>query len=243
MLLILGCLAAGIAGADIAGPDWATTDEGAVHVKWADWTSFNAGAVYGSDVYTAYDENGDANDPASAGTYGQADAYSYGNTFRIGGSGADGVQIEANWDFSIWVSTYSGFDLQQVYLQITYWDDEFDSDWRMGWDLGLTTVGTGSTLTGGAVFEGETHDTIEGLITEAYSFTISGVSADGFFVDFNSDPAMSVVNPGQIYSITADSVSYNAVPEPATAMSLLLGGASLYFLRKRNQERLLNQKS
>jgi hypothetical protein len=188
-------------------------------------------------VYTAYDQNGLANDPDSAGT-DPADAYSYGSTWKIDGTGADGVQIEANWDFSIWVPTYSGFDLQQVYLQITYWNDADDSSWRQGWDLGVETSGTGSTLAGGTIFEGEDHDLIEGLITEAYSFSIIGASADGFFVDFNGDPALSAGNPGQIYSIAVDSVSYDAVPEPATMTSLLLGGLIL-IVRKRLESRLI----
>lgn len=49
-------------------------------------------------------------------------------------------------------------------------------------------------------------------------------SAEGFFVDFNGDPELSVSNPAQIYSITADSISYAAVPEPASVALLLLGG-------------------
>jgi hypothetical protein len=230
LVLILGCLAAGMTQADITGPDWETTDAGAVHVAWTNWTSFNSESSYGSDVYTAYDPNGIANDPDSALT-DPADAYSKGSTWRIGGTGADGIQIEANWDFSIWVPTYADLDVQQVYLQITYWDDINDADWRQGWDLGLEAVGTGSTIAGPAVLEGEDHDLIEGLITEAYSFTITGASADGFFVDFNADPGLGVTNPGQIYSITADSLSY-AVPEPMTMVGMLIGGVILV-IRKR----------
>jgi hypothetical protein len=230
-------MAAGMVQAGITGSDWSATDEGAVHAEWTDWTSFAAGMAYGADVYTAYDQNGDANDPASA-LADPADAYSAGSTYRLGGTGADGIQIEANWDFSIWVPTYADLEVQQVYLQITYWDDAGDADWRQGWDLGLEAAGSGSTVAGGAVFEGEDHDLIGGLITEAYSFTITGASAEGFFVDFNGDPSLSVANPGQIYSITADSLSYNVVPEPATMAGMLIGGVILV-IRKRLENRLI----
>ncbi len=235
--LILGCLVAGMTQADMIGPDWETTDAGAVHVAWTNWTSFFASSLYGSDAYTAYDQNGLANNPASAGTH-PADAYSKGATFGLGGTGNDGIQIEANWDFSIWVPTYVGLDIQQVYLQVTYWDDATNANWRQGWELGLGVSGAGSTIAGRTIFAGETHDVDKGLITEAYSFTITGASAEGFFVDFNGAPTLNVTNPGQIYAITADSLSYDAVPEPATMVSLLIGGLIL-IVRKRLENRLI----
>jgi|GEM_PF-2377460 len=218
--LILCCMAAGIAQADIVGPGWEITDEGAVHVEWTDWQSFSAGYVYGPDEYSAYDQNGEENDPASVASGGMADAYSEGSTYSLGD---DGIQIEANWDFSIWVPTYAGLAVQDVYLQITYWDDPDNADWRQGWDLGVEAYGDGSTIQGAPVFQGEEYDTDTGLITEAYSFTITD-SAEGFFVDFNGDPELSSSNPAQIYSITADSISYDVVPEPASVALLLLGG-------------------
>jgi len=173
--LILCCMAAGIAQADIVGPGWEITDEGAVHVEWTDWQSFSAGYVYGPDEYSAYDQNGEENDPASVASDGMADAYSKGSTHSLG---VDGIQIEANWDFSIWVPTYAGLDVQDIYLQITYWDDPNDADWRQGWDLGVEAYGDGSTVQGAPLFQGEEYDTDTGLITEAYSFTIAS-SAEG----------------------------------------------------------------
>jgi hypothetical protein len=235
-------MAAGMARADIAGPGWSITDEGAVHVEWTDWNSFSAGYVYGPDEYSAYDQNGEENDPASVASYGMADAYSEENTYATDGTGVDGIQITANWDFSIWVPIYTGSDLdvqapdlvQDVYLQITYWDDENDADWRQGWDLGVEAYGDGAVVQGAPVFQGETHDLDTGLITEAYSFTItdSADGADGFFVDFNGDPELSLEdNPAYVYSITADSISY-AVPEPASVALLLLGGVMCRGLKR-----------
>ncbi len=224
----------GTACADIMGPGWSSTDAGAVHAEWTDWTQFHTGFAYGADQYTAYDAAGNANNPASVALHGAADASSHGETFKTAGTGADGIQIEANWDFSLWVPSFAGMEVQDVYFQVTYWDDINDATWRQGWDFGATAYGSGSSLQGGLFFEGETHDVVNGLITEAYSFSMAN-SGEGFFIDFSADAPLSVSNPAYVHSIHVDGLSYDAVPEPSTVVCLLIGGVSFY-VRKRVRE-------
>lgn len=227
----LGLLCATAVQASI-NPGWNRTEDGAVSADWYDWTQFNTGSIYGPDSYTAIHPDGLAINPASA-VNGTADVLGKSNTFKTGESGADGITVESNWDFSLWLSTYSGMEVQDVHLQITYWDDIGDTSWRQGWDLGIQTYGgNNSSLLGGIQKVGEEHDIANGWITEAYAFTIQN-SADGVFVDFNANPALSVVNMAQIYEIKVDSLSYNVVPEPATCGVFVLGGVLLLRVRRK----------
>lgn len=228
ILLILGCITAGIVLADVSGPDWETTDEGAVHAEWMDWSAFTAGVYYGPDYYSSVNASGQLTETVYENTY--ADAYSEGASEYIYDSqdGSEWLQINSDWDFSLWVTTLGGFEVQEVYFTITYWDSLDDSDWRQSWDFGLSTVGEGSSVQANYTLVDESHDSDAGLITEAYAFTIAD-SAEGIFIDFAGNFGEEF---GAITSITVDSVSYDAVPEPASAVSVLLGGAIL-LIRKR----------
>ncbi len=233
MAIACCCLMAVAVRAGISGPGWNTADEGAVHAEWTDWTQFNSGFVYGPDVWSAYDLSGNENDPAQ----GVADVLGGDNTAKIDGTGDYGIEISSNWDFSLWLPTYSGQDVLEVYLQVTYWDLPESPDWRQGWDFGVETVGEGAAIQGIHKVE-ESHDTDAGLITEAYLLAVTE-SPEGVFVDFNTDPPMDsgVPDPENgggaawVNSIQVDGLSHNPIPEPSVLVSLLLAGAGL--LRRR----------
>ena len=230
----LGLLAVRVS-ADVPGPGWEQTDPGTVHAEWTDWTQFNTGLPYGPDEWSAYDLDGNANDPAAFGTYGMPDALGIAQTHRTPGfppdpDGTDGVTIESNWDFSTWVPTFEDQDVLDVYLEVTYWDFPSDPEWRQGWDLSVEAFGPDAMVH--AISEvGEFHDTQNGLITEAYTFSITD-SPEGFFVDFNADPELSFDNPAYLYALEIDGLSYNPVPEPGV-LSCVLAGMSVLILRRR----------
>lgn len=218
-VIVIGLMAA--AQAQVPGPGWSTSDPGAVHAEWFDWTAFDPGLPYVPDMWSATDTTGESVDPVSFGTLGGPDALgleaTYPEPYPVG---TDGIAIEANYDFSTWMPTYAGQQVMEGYVEITYWDDENDPDWRQGWDLAVSHSGDGG-LVHRPVLIGEEHDLNLGLITEAYTFAIEG-SPSGFFVDFAADPELSPGNPAFVYAIGIDALSYN-IPEPNVFCSLILG--------------------
>jgi hypothetical protein len=208
-------------------PDWAG-DHGSVYAHWSSWLGMDMGGntanpndfkVVSLDGMTLTAVPGQDNPDAqkSASVYG---------------ADLDGAWLEliGNYDLSFWMPSFGGLNSQQGWIQLSYWNDETDPSWRAGFDLGIQLYGgSGSAMAGGLVFEGET--VVGGLITEAYSFAVNN-SADGFFVDVAGIPAFSA---GSVFldSVTIDTISYEAIPEPTTGVIMLVGGALMVRLRKR----------
>lgn len=129
-----------------------------------------------------------------------------------------------------------GYEIQEFQLQISYWDDRDNQDWRQNYQLAVQPYrsGTGSSaLQGGIISLGSEHDELSGIITEAFSFTVVN-AADGVFIDLSASPFLSVSNPSRITGVTVGSISYAAVPEPSSIALMVLGGACFrWFKRKR----------
>lgn len=231
MAMVAAC-ACMLAATAQAGPGWAVTDSGAVQAQWTDWTAFQTGFAHAPDVWTAYDLNGDANDPAGDPADALGEFSTYPEPPSGAGIGEDGILIEDNYDFSLWVPTFAGQDVLEVEFQVTYWDDSLDDDWRQGWDFSVD-IPEGETGTINPVlFIEEDHDIPNELITEVYGFSVSGSSPSGVFIDFNADPALSV-SEAYVDSIVVDGISYNVIPEPSVLGLLVAGGACLLRRRKR----------
>ncbi len=223
----IGACATSIANASLA-PSWAG-DDGSVYAEWSNWAGFGIGGTASNpDNFEVVAPDGSG----LAGVPGQdpADAQALAALYYTDADGS-GLQITQSWDLSFWMPSFSGFNTQESVIQLTYWDDQSDPEWRAGFDLGITLHGgSGSQVAGSVTYLGEELDG-NGRITEAWGFTVNN-SADGFFVDIAAAPA-SLVGGLYLDSAAIDTISYDAVPEPASAVSMLVGGVILACMRKR----------
>ncbi len=218
-------------GAYVA-PDWAGTD-GTVHAEWNDsWAGFSVGGnASAATGFTVVGLNGDALSAVPGSD--NPDAMHLGNTQFHADADGNYLEVTANWDVSFWVPSFAGQDAQEGFIEISYYDNPSAASWRQGWELAVTPAESGSALQGAPVFLGETHDTTTGIITEAYRFALVR-SASGFFIDLAADPALSLINPAYLIDFSVDTVSYNVIPEPGTAVLLaLLLGAGVAGSRRR----------
>ncbi|MDZ8118361.1 PEP-CTERM sorting domain-containing protein [Pontiella agarivorans] len=221
--ITMAVFAAGIAHAGPFSPDW-IDDSGSVYAEWSNWNYYNPGTVSAADEFGAYDyETGIRTD--TVGSFGEADILSN----AAGGplSGHDYLDLWGTSDsLSFWMPTFSGFETTEVVIQLSYWDDESDDSWRAGFDLmpQLSDTSEGHIVN---VTSDEYHDLNSELITEAWSFTVSG-STDGFFADFAYADDNTFID-----SVSIDAVSYAVVPEPASVISMIFGGVILACTRRR----------
>lgn len=224
----IGACATSIANASLA-PSWAG-DHGSVYAEWSNWAGFSIGGGTASDP--DYFEVIDPSGSVRADVPGQDDADAEAlAALYYNDSDGSGLQITQNYDLSFWMPSFAGFNTQEAVIQLTYWDDQSDPDWRAGFDLGITLHGgSGSQVAGPITYLGEELDGL-GRITQAWGFTVNN-SADGFFVDIAASDA-SLVGGLYLDSAAIDTISYDAVPEPASAVSMLVGGVILACMRKR----------
>ena len=228
-LLVAAVFAAGISQASLE-PTW-ISDHGSVYAKWDQWAAYSAGSSSAADYFEAIDYNG----TDVSGSITAADVYSDYAFNDFDGEGYSWLELGATDDLSFWMPSFSGHTTQETVIQLTYWNNLDDSDWRADFDLSVSLYdesGDDSYIAGGLSYLGEEYDTETGLITEAWGFTAVN-SADGFFADFTYDET-SLTDPGIfVESVTIDTISYEAIPEPAAAVSMLFGGVILTMVRRR----------
>jgi len=206
-------------------PDWDSgVDSGTVHMTWSadDWYQTTLSGYCQPRDYQFIDPMGGTLEPGS----GDPDIeLGPDAVFRY--EAADDtrcVEITAPWSFSAWVPAYdqvqAGLPLtREVWVQISYFDDPQDVSWRQGWRLDVDAQGG---RVSGMRTVGEQHDPATGLITEAYTFTVSGDSA-GCFVDFNADPDLGSDQPAFVSAVTIDTLCYS--DEPSVCVVSQVDGA------------------
>jgi len=186
-------------------PDWdyrAAT--GAVHVAWTtnDWYQLQRSNTCLPGTFLYRDPLGGTREPGA----GEPDALTQGSThFRY--DAQDGTRcavVEQNWDLSFWVPCYgssvAGVPMnQRVWLQVSYWDAPGNPQWIQDWDIAPYVLGANVST---PVLMGRTHGA-DGLITEAYAFTVTGDAA-GFFLDLAATPALSALNPAYLSDVRVD---------------------------------------
>jgi hypothetical protein len=229
-ILITAIFAAGLTQAGPFDPTWAG-DDGTVYAEWSSWSHYSQGNISLADDFYAIDHSGSFHDFSGDSRPDLLSNYASKNSDL---SGNNWLQLGATDDLSFWMPTFSGFETTEVVVQLSYWDDypnEGWEEWRAGFSL-LPQLS--DTSEGNIVFSeslGIDHDTDSGLITEAWSFTVNG-STDGFFADFMVDQ-VSVDNWTLVEAVSLDALSYDAIPEPASIISILFGGVILTFTRRR----------
>ncbi len=232
MLVCCG-LSAATGLADLS-PDWAG-DDNTVHAEFYNFTGMAlGGSTTAADVYTVKDHSGNV----LAGVPGQdaPDLTTLGNTAYYSDADGDWLETTVDWDLSLWMPAISGYETQEFRFQISYYDNPGNADWRQNYQLGVQPyrAGAGSSLVVGGINSlGSEHDLVNGIITEAFSFTVAE-AADGVFIDLAASPSLSVINSSLITGVTVDSISYAAVPEPSSIALMFVGGACFrWFKRKR----------
>jgi len=202
--------------------DWAMGDN-SVHVEFYDYALFGPEHAVVADEYTVVDYSGNVVAGGIAGMDAPDLMSLDGFSERFSEGGENWIESTANWDLSVWSPAISGYETQLFCLQISYFADEGNLDWRQNYDLGIELYNedaTGSRIVGAIQRESEL-DLDLAIITEYFVFAVEKAAA-GIFIDIGADPALSPANPSWITSITLDSVSYSPVPEPSTYA--LLGG-------------------
>jgi hypothetical protein len=186
-------------------PDWdyrAAT--GAVHVAWTtnDWYQLQRSNTCLPGTFQYRDPLGGTREPGA----GEPDALTQGATsFRY--DAHDGTRcavVEQNWDLSFWVPCYgssvAGVPMnQRVWLQVSYWDEPSNPEWIQDWDIAPYVPGS---IVSTPMLMGRTHSA-DGLITEAYAFTVTG-DASGFFLDLAANPELSALNPAYVSDVRVD---------------------------------------
>ncbi|MDF7800842.1 hypothetical protein P4C99_15310 [Pontiellaceae bacterium B1224] len=211
-------------------PSWVGED-GTAYAEWSNWSHYNPGNVSLADDSYAIDQDGSFYDfPGES----SPDLLSYYASNESDLSGNNWLQVGATEDLSFWMPTFSGFETTEVVIQLSYWDDYPNTgweDWRAEFSLlpQLSDTSEGNIVI--AESFGINHNTDSGLITEAWGLTVSG-STDGFFADFSVDQN-SVDNWTLIEEVTIDTLSYDAIPEPVSVVTMIFGGVILAFTRRR----------
>lgn len=227
-VLMMGLCLTGAANATI-DPTWAGADA-SVYAQWDEWMGVNIGGLTAPpDYFEVVSAEGSVLSDVAG--QDQPDAMITDSIYGTDG-GDSWLELASNYDLSFWMPSFSGYGTQEGWIQLSYWDDELDPTWRAGFDLGITLSGGNGVMTSGLVFEGE--EVVDGLITEAYSFAVTG-SADGFFVDLAAD-ASSFESGLYLESASIDTLSYDAIPEPATGVLFLFGAALVRQARKKKSE-------
>lgn len=231
-LFIATLCVAGLAQASQFTPSW-TNDNGSAYAEFYDWNSFATPSAVTANEFGAFDPstgtissdiNGmDRADVISSGVY---------TWFDNGPDEPDHVlNLLSSDTLSFWMPTFSGFETTEAVIQLTYWDDNPHNGghaaWRAGLDLMPQLSDTSSGTIAAFTYLGEYHD-IDGTgkITEAWKLTIDG-STDGLFADITFD------NDLYLDSAVIDTVSYDAIPEPASIAFMLTGGVFMALIRKK----------
>jgi hypothetical protein len=190
-------------GGDVL-PEWDyELDDGSVHVAWTtnDWYQFQATNVCLPGTFQYRDPAGGELEPGD----GEPEARTAGAThFRYDSDGTRCIVVEDAADFRVRVPCYSAATLSaprsnDVWVQVAYWDAPGNPEWVQDWQLTVTPDGGSAS---DPVLMGRVHGA-DGLITEAYAFTLVGDDTD-FEVAFAADPALSAATPGFISAVTVD---------------------------------------
>ncbi len=232
-ILITAVFAAGFtARAGAFDPTWAG-DDGSVYAVWDNWANYTQGSASQADYTEAYAQDGSAYSFAGDD---RPDVLSYSAVNGYDTDGNSWLELGSADDLSFWMPAVSGQETTEIVVQLTYWDDDpgngGNADWRAGFDLYPQLSDTSSGTLIGSEYLGEDYDTSEGLITEGWSLIVSG-STDGFFADFTVD--QESLDGGGVYveEVSIDALSYAAVPEPASVISIIFGGVILAVTRRR----------
>jgi len=193
-------------------PAWDyTVATGAVHVAWStdDWYQLQstnvcyAGTLLYRDLFGGETEPG--NSDAVATTQGAAAHFRYDAQ-----DSTRSIVLTADNAFTVTVPCYTNTTMaaaltQQVWVRIAYWNDASNPGWVQGWSLQTVSEGETSALTlmGRTISE-------EGLITEAYAFTLTN-SAAAFAVTFATESGLSAGAPAYIDAITVDVQAHAAL--------------------------------
>jgi len=187
-------------------PTWSTAANGAVHLSWTtnDWYQFQSGNICLPGTFLFRDPFGGDKEPGD----GDPRATTLGATHVRYDAADDAryVVVEDDADFSVRVPCYQPIVtgvpvMYQAWVQVTYWDDQADADWVQNWELFVTPTGGSSTT---PVLMGRVHG-LDGLITDAYTFTITGENTD-FTVSFSAVPALTALNPAFVSEVTVDTL-------------------------------------
>lgn len=235
--LLIGLLLSASALQAEVGLDWIGGDN-SVHVEYNYYSLFNSSDSSQADVYEVVDYNGNTVDGGVAGMDAPDLVSLNGNTARYSDSDGNWLETTSNYDLSIWMPAISGYETQLFSVQICYFADLGDSEWRQNYDLGLELYYSDSSESGiiSAISRSSLYDVETDMITESFTFTVEN-SADGIFIDIGADPGLSVNNPSYISWIEVDSASYDAVPEPST-YGILAGLAALALVAYRRRRTL-----
>ncbi|MDF7807690.1 PEP-CTERM sorting domain-containing protein [Pontiellaceae bacterium B12219] len=230
-ILITAFFAAGLTThAGPFDPSWAG-DDGTAYAEWNSWSHFSQGSASLADDFYAIDQNGSFYDFTGET---RPDLLSYSAAKDSDFAGNSWLQLGATDDLSFWMPTFNGFETTEVVIQLSYWDDYPNTGWE-DWRAEFSLLPQLSDASAGNIVVSESlgidHNTDSGLITEAWGITVSG-STDGFFADFTVDQN-SVDNWTLVEAVTIDTLSYDAIPEPASVISLIFGGVILTFTRRR----------
>ena len=218
------------AGGTNVSPVWnSSVATGAVHIAWTtnDWYQLQNASTCLPGEFLFRDPFGGGIEPGN----GAPEAATLGAT-RFVFDAADGTRcaaVEANADLSVWVPSYDASlaDVQltqDVWLQVSYWDIPGNPEWVQGFQLAVTTVGGSASA---PLLAGRTHGA-DGLITEAYSFTVTNI-VEGFSVSFAANPALSDLNPALVSEIVIDTLAHAPllVTSPVDGTSVGASSASL----------------
>jgi 3',5'-cyclic AMP phosphodiesterase CpdA len=191
-------------GGDIL-PEWDyLVDNGTVHIAWTtnDWYQFQGTNVCLPGTFLYRDLAGGTLEPGA----GDPEALTAGAThFRYDALDcARYIVVEDDADFRVQVPCYNAGTLSaprtnDVWMQITYWDAPGNPEWVQDWQLDVTPESGSASA---PILMGRLHSA-DGLITEAYAFTLVGDDA-GFEVAFAADPALSAANQGFVSAVMID---------------------------------------
>ncbi len=216
-------------------PEWdSMTATGAVHVAWTtnDWYQFQTFVTCLPGGFEYRDPFGGALEPGDGAPAAQTLGATY---YRY--EAADAARyavVEGDADFSVRVPCYGagaiGVPLnQEVLVCVTYWDAPGNPEWVQGWSLSVTPEGGTATA---PVLSGRTHGA-DGLITEAYAFTVTNVTG-GVSVSFSADPALSAGNPAYVSGVTVDTLAHApllvAAPQDGSAVDASTSSLALSLL-------------
>ena len=225
-LIAAAVFAAGISQASIVTPEW-IDDDGSAYAVWNQWLDYSAGDCGIADEFAV----NVAGSRVNSINGNVADVCSDSAVRSFDGEGNVWLTLSETDDLSFWMPGFSGYETQEVFIQLSYWGDETDREWRAGFDLSVNPDenSAGCYLAGALVYEGDEYDDETGLVTEAWSFAFVK-SSEGFYADFSVLADSLNVDVEQV---SIDTISYDVIPEPATAVSMLCGGVILAFIRKK----------